>query len=446
MDQMSQRMKGRFTSGAQKQGSHNRILNIIQGKDVATKKPVGKRKKASGSVNIYLEFASCYAQICYAYAQPRGGVKALNTNPLYLMSVETATKAVREIGARAKKLQRIDRPQVVPTAILALGLLDQKALWQANLAPFIIGEESPGKPFWEDWVSGTDMHPGWDVHELTNVLWGAVTMGLHKTAECRRLVQACLQRVSTEEMLVTCTAATLTRLLTVATQLKETTGPIATAVSALFENAARRITELAQPNATPKELKALPGEVEMPAAGHAEHMGGERIMYEDYDNDNYLIGSFSLGQLIEVLEAYNATGRTRSMVHTAVAGRVLATQDLRETINKHPAAAVELIYLFLVAYSNPLYQVLCQPLQDPASWKKLKIGDVHRVLRAVHHTKFPGREGVFQAVEQHLINLLILGKSSLLPSELSSLRSLLTSVGIENDDLYTLIADLALRE
>ena len=331
MEQMSTRMQGRFDVGKEKKKlQQNKVLRAAKGKDVdkvqTPRNAKGKRSKGSGSVNIYLEFASCYAQICYAYAASRGGVAAMESNPLFILAKNTSLKAVHEVAERAKAMHKIDRPQTVPTSILALGLLGQKHIWHSDLNRYICSE-SEGVPLFHPWVYGTETSSGWDPDELTNVLWGCTAMGLHKAPDCRRLVQACLDRISQEELLVACGANTLVRVLKVASIFNDTTGPIATSVTALFEGASKRITHLAHPHATQKELKALPGSVI--EGNEVEHFGGERILVEDYEDTNYLIGSLLLGEIVELLEAYNASGRKGSIVHKAVAGRVLSSPEVR---------------------------------------------------------------------------------------------------------------------
>ena len=335
MEQMSSRMKGRFKESGTTRGSHNKkLINIIKGKvdnpkdkDVHT--PRQKTKKASGSVAIYLEFASCYAQICYGYALNKGGMRAMkdSQNPLYHLAMETTSSAVDRIAERAAKMNMIDRPQVVPTAILSLGLLDLKGLWTQRMQRYVCGEVD-GRPAFADWIAGTERQAGWDSDELANVLWGSVEMGLHKTPETRRLIESVLHRASQDVILVSCTASTLVRLLKVTSTMEDKHGPIAEASKELFNSGERRITSLASPHAVPTELTMLPAEVTaVPDTTEIAHVG-ERVLVEDYADENFLIGSMTLGQIIEVVEAYNATGRADSFVHKAVIGRILSSGEV----------------------------------------------------------------------------------------------------------------------
>eukprot|EP01064_Diplonema_japonicum_P035472 TRINITY_DN7708_c0_g1_i1.p1 TRINITY_DN7708_c0_g1~~TRINITY_DN7708_c0_g1_i1.p1 ORF type:complete len:529 (+),score=45.52 TRINITY_DN7708_c0_g1_i1:43-1629(+) len=430
LEVMSNRMLSRFVS-KESERTGGKLRAIVTGKEKKDK-AASKKPKLSGSVGMYLEFASCYARIYYNYASQRGGVQAAKDNPLYILAKSTTTRAVEMTHARAQKMQSIDRPQHVPTAILALGLLGLKPLWSTKLHRFVCVEKD-GQPPFVKWVAGSPQQPGWDIDDLTNVLWGCITMGLHKTAENRNFIECCLKKTASEEALMTCSAPTLTRLLSTVSNLKDSHGAIADAAKELFDNAQKRITSLANSDAEILEQKALP------TSETGLQTGDHKIRVEDYSNDNYLVGNMDLGQLTEMIEAYNASGRTTTAVHEAVAGRIVSTEALRTEIDNRPRLAVELMWIFSGSYSRSLFDVLCAPLCKESSWNILRLMDLHRVLLTLHNSQHVGREHVFETVQAHLLELVSSPGTNLTPPELSSLKSILTKVGMEDAELFSKI-------
>eukprot|EP01063_Lacrimia_lanifica_P010783 TRINITY_DN17531_c0_g1_i1.p1 TRINITY_DN17531_c0_g1~~TRINITY_DN17531_c0_g1_i1.p1 ORF type:complete len:573 (+),score=206.46 TRINITY_DN17531_c0_g1_i1:58-1776(+) len=469
LDAMSTRMKSRFaqSDSEKRNNSALKLSNIVKGTHQPFKKKEKevwsedmksrRKKKASGSVNTYLEFASNYAQVYYAYARARGGGRRISEsakqNPLYVLAKDTTEGALKELTSRAKtKGAKIDRPETVPTAILAMGLLGLRYQWK-NISPYVLGTGALSQketPFME-WVHGSERRGGWDIEELASVLWGCMEMDLHKSADTRRFIEVCLQRAASEELLTTVTPTTLAQILRVASELKDTHGPLAEATKTLFANAEKRITALADPEAETLEYQALPPTAAQSVSNEVVESEGpdstheaDRIKIERYDDPKYLIGSLNVGLIIEVIESYNATGRTASHVHAAAAGRIVSCQELRALLNDRPDAAVDIMWRFTGAYSKPLYDVLCAPLSNAEVWNELQLLDLHRVLVALHQSEYPSRFTVFAAVEHHLMDLLSKGGSKLSPAELSSLRTVLTKVGIDNDELYSLLDDMAI--
>eukprot|EP01060_Flectonema_neradi_P013400 TRINITY_DN20169_c0_g1_i3.p1 TRINITY_DN20169_c0_g1~~TRINITY_DN20169_c0_g1_i3.p1 ORF type:complete len:512 (+),score=101.12 TRINITY_DN20169_c0_g1_i3:163-1698(+) len=429
LEVMNKRMNLRYR-GTEGRSESNKLLDIVKGNTGANKKD-GPRQKLSGSVGIYLEFAHWYATIYYNYANART-TKPDKANPVYTLSKGVVQEAVAMLCQRARKMGgKIDRPQHIPTAILSLGMLEMGSLWKTTLRPFVC----EGRPYVR-WVNGVQKDGitvgAWDPDQLANVIFGCIAMNLHSSSENRHLVETCLQRVASEEIMMIISGSTLATLLKQVATIKVSHGPMAEAVKMVFANAQRRITSLAIPELKAEILKSLPGEVEQSTDGNDAKETLHDLQVEDYEDTNFLIGSMTLKQLCDVVEAYNVIGNA-TPVHTAVASRIVVTQSLREKIELSPRFAAEVLRLFRESYSRPLFDVICSSFLRKSAWDSVRMIDLHRLLLILHETKHHSRHDVFDSAKKgYLFEILERGESSLSPTELSSLRNLLVKVGIDD--------------
>ena len=371
LDMMNKRMLLRYR-GTDGRLESNKLLDIVKG-NTQKKKDGPRQQKLSGSVGIYLEFAHWYATIYFNYASLRS-TKPEKSNAVYSLSKTVVQEAISLLCMRARKMGgKIDRPQHIPTAVLSLGMLDLGSLWKTKLRPLVC----EGKPYM-NWINGTVKDGvtvgAWDIDQLSNVIYGCISMNLHSSPENRHLVEACLQKVSNEEMLITISGATLSTLLKQVSTVKVNHGPMAEAVKTLFANSQRRITSLAIPEMKAEILKSLPGEAETPSTDQAKETLHD-LQVEDYDDANFLIGSMSLKQLCDIVEAYNTLGNA-TPVHTAVASRIVVTQTLREKIESSPRFAAEVLRLFRESYSRPLFDVICSSFLRKSAWNKVRMIDL----------------------------------------------------------------------
>ncbi|KAJ9473232.1 hypothetical protein DIPPA_08047 [Diplonema papillatum] len=444
LEVMANRMQRKYIDAKHEPTGKSRLHGIVAGKE----KTDVKKKAARGlstSVGQYIEFAQYLAQIYHSYRHQRGGVVSAN-NPLRKLARDTVVAAVDKCVEHEKDGRPFlaNRPQQVPTALLALGLLDLKAVWTTKLRPIVCGQDASGQPNFEKWLQTS-----WDIDQVANVLYGCIEMDVHKSVESRRLIERCLQQAAKEEMLVACTASTLTVLLRLASRLKERHGPIAEASNQLFDNAQRRITSLAT---TPEERHQRFDILSLPATSsrieltnhdpEVEVHSKPSIKIEDYNDSHYLVGAMTLDEMVEVVQAYNSAGRTRTAVHEAVAGKIVSVHEIRESLT--PSMAAELVWIFYGAYKKPLYDVLCIPLSEEEVWRDLKLSDLHRVLLALHETKYTNRYIVHDAIKAHLHKLLSRDLSRLTPAQLSNLRNVLTKVDIGDEELLARIDEGAI--